>query len=85
MARTVAAHPDDAKKVDAVLARFIASGRPFSANDTRGELTGVFAWLEANVWSQGSRLETDERCRQASGGPLEPAHFKTHLETRYLA
>jgi carboxypeptidase Taq len=63
----------------------IRKTRDLDAEVARGELTGVFAWLEANVWSQGSRLETDELCRQASGGPLEPAHFKTHLETRYLA
>ncbi len=62
----------------------IRKTREVDAEIARGELTGVFAWLEANVWSQGSRFETDELCRQASGGPLDPAHFKTHLETRYL-
>jgi hypothetical protein len=41
MARTVAAHPDDAARVDAVLERFIRGGRPFSANDTRRHLVGV--------------------------------------------
>jgi carboxypeptidase Taq len=50
----------------------------------RGELSGVFDWLKANIWDNASRYETDELCRRASGGPLDPAHFKTHLETRYL-
>jgi carboxypeptidase Taq len=51
----------------------------------RGQLSGVFDWLKANVWENASRYETDELTRRASGNPLDPAHFKTHLETRYLA
>ena len=49
-----------------------------------GELEPVFAWLEQNVWSQGSRWETPELVRRASGEALNPAHFKAHLQTRYL-
>ncbi len=41
MKRTVEAHPDDRARIDAVLSRFIGSGRPFSANDTRPHLSGV--------------------------------------------
>jgi carboxypeptidase Taq len=51
----------------------------------RGELSGVFDWLRANIWNNASRFDTDELCRRASGAPLDPAHFKTHLETRYLS
>ncbi len=54
------------------------------AEIARGELSGVFDWLKTNIWSNASRYETDELTRRASGGPLDPAHFKTHLETRYL-
>jgi carboxypeptidase Taq len=50
----------------------------------RGELGGVFDWLKPNIWDQASRYETDELTRRASGGPLDPAHFKAHLEARYL-
>ncbi len=58
--------------------------RDIDAEVARGELTGVFDWLRTNIWDNASRYETDELCRRASGGPLDPQHFKTHLETRYL-
>jgi len=50
----------------------------------RGELAAVFDWLRDKVWTQGSRWTTDELARRASGEPLNPAHFKAHLEARYL-
>jgi carboxypeptidase Taq len=50
----------------------------------RGELHLVFDWLKANIWNAGSRWTTDELARRASGEPLNPAHFKAHLERRYL-
>lgn len=50
----------------------------------RGELSVVFNWLRERVWSQGSRWTTDELCRLASGEPLNPMHFRRHLESRYL-
>lgn len=49
-----------------------------------GDLSVVFNWLEANIWSQASRWETDELVRRATGETLNPAHFKRHLEHRYL-
>ena len=54
------------------------------AEIARGELSGVFDWLRANIWENASRFPTDELCRRASGAALDPAHFKTHLEARYL-
>ncbi len=54
------------------------------ARIARGELGTVFDWLRANVWSQASRWTTDELVRRASGEPLNPAHFRAHLEQRYL-
>ena len=50
----------------------------------RGELASVFDWLKDRIWSQGSRWETPELVRRASGEALAPAHFRRHLETRYL-
>jgi carboxypeptidase Taq len=50
----------------------------------RGELGTVFDWLRHRIWSQGSRWETIELARRASGEPLNAAHFKRHLESRYL-
>jgi carboxypeptidase Taq len=49
-----------------------------------GNLTPVVEWLGANIWSQASRWETPELVRRASGEALNPAHFREHLETRYL-
>jgi carboxypeptidase Taq len=51
----------------------------------RGDLAVVFDWLRANIWDQASRWSTDELARRASGETLNPAHFKAHLEARYLA
>ena len=50
-----------------------------------GDLAPVFDWLNANIWSQASRWETAELATRASGEPLNPAHFRRHLEQRYLA
>ena len=49
-----------------------------------GDLQPVFDWLRTNIWSQASRWTTDELCVRASGETLNPAHFKAHLEARYL-
>ncbi|WP_374497779.1 carboxypeptidase M32 [Vogesella indigofera] len=49
-----------------------------------GELAPVFDWLDANIWSQASRWETGELVRRATGEALNPAHFRAHLEARYL-
>jgi carboxypeptidase Taq len=50
----------------------------------QGDLAPVFDWLRANIWSQASRWETPELARRASGEGLNPAHFRAHLERRYL-
>ena len=49
-----------------------------------GELKPVFDWLDSRIWSQGSRFETAELARRASGEALNPAHFRAHLQSRYL-
>ncbi|PTU71443.1 carboxypeptidase M32 [Chromobacterium haemolyticum] len=49
-----------------------------------GNLEPIFDWLNANIWCQGSRWGTDELVRRATGETLNPAHFKAHLERRYL-
>jgi carboxypeptidase Taq len=45
----------------------------------------VFGWLQQHIWSQGSIWTTDELAVRASGERLNPAHFKAHLQARYLA
>ncbi|HRP95687.1 MAG TPA: carboxypeptidase M32 [Rhodocyclaceae bacterium] len=53
------------------------------AHIAAGELGPLFDWLDAHVWSQASRWETDALVRRATGTPLDPAHFRRHLATRY--
>ncbi len=50
----------------------------------RGDLAVVFDWLRDNIWLQASRWTTDELALRASGEVLNPAHFRAHLEARYL-
>jgi carboxypeptidase Taq len=50
----------------------------------RGDLSAVFEWLRSNIWQQASRWTTEELAIRASGETLNPAHFKAHLEARYL-
>ncbi|XBV08512.1 carboxypeptidase M32, partial [Chromobacterium phragmitis] len=50
----------------------------------RGELEPVFGWLRENIWSQGSLWRTDELVSRATGEALNPAHYRAHLEARYL-
>jgi carboxypeptidase Taq len=54
------------------------------ARISRGDFAKVFDWLRDNIWTQGSRWTTDELAVRASGEALNPAHFKAHLEARYL-
>ncbi|MGL4603861.1 MAG: carboxypeptidase M32 [Iodobacter sp.] len=50
-----------------------------------GDLEPVFGWFKQNIWSQASQWETGELVRRATGESLNPAHFRAHLEKRYLA
>ena len=49
-----------------------------------GNLAPIFKWLQTNIWQQASRWETPELVRRATGETLNPRHFRTHLEQRYL-
>ncbi len=49
-----------------------------------GNLAPLFGWLQQHIWSQGSIWTTDELALRASGERLNPAHFKAHLQARYL-
>lgn len=55
------------------------------ASIAAGDLNPVFDWLKDHIWRQGSRWETPELSRRASGETLNPAHFRAHLEGRYGA
>jgi carboxypeptidase Taq len=49
-----------------------------------GDFAPVFDWLKVNIWSQASLWETPELVKRASSEALNPAHFRAHLEARYL-
>ncbi|MBI3144126.1 MAG: hypothetical protein HYZ18_02415, partial [Pseudogulbenkiania sp.] len=49
-----------------------------------GNLAPVFDWLEQHIWRQGSRWQTNELVKRATGEALNPAYFRAHLERRYL-
>jgi len=63
----------------------IRKGTPdLDAQIARGRLGTVFDWLRTNIWSVASRYETNTLVERASGSPLDPTHFRQHLERRYL-
>jgi carboxypeptidase Taq len=49
-----------------------------------GDFSVAFDWLRDHIWRQGSRWTTEALAIRASGEPLDAAHFKRHLERRYL-
>jgi len=49
-----------------------------------GDLAVVFDWLRTHIWQSASQWPTDELARRASGETLNPAHFRAHLQQRYL-
>ena len=49
-----------------------------------GDFAPLFGWLHDNIWSQASRWSATELAQRASGEALNTAHFRRHLEARYL-
>lgn len=49
-----------------------------------GDFSPLMRWLRENVHSLGARFATDEILERATGRPLDPTAFKTHLRNRYL-
>eukprot|EP00759_Apiculatamorpha_spiralis_P023753 PhF_6_TR27332/c0_g1_i2/m.40161/K01299/E3.4.17.19; carboxypeptidase Taq len=49
-----------------------------------GDFTEAFQFLKDSIWSKGSLLETAQLIEKATGEDLNPQHFRTHLEKRYL-
>jgi carboxypeptidase Taq len=56
----------------------------FDARVAAGDASQAYDWIRDNIWSQARRWDTAELARRASGEPLNPAHFRRHLESRYL-
>ena len=49
----------------------------------RGELATLDAWLDEQVWSRASLLDTPSLVTRATGKPLGTEAFEAHLEKRY--
>lgn len=49
-----------------------------------GDLSPLVGWLRANVHGKGSLLGFQDLLRAATGKPLDPSDFQTHLASRYL-
>jgi carboxypeptidase Taq len=50
----------------------------------QGDVSLVRAWLKEKVWSRGSLVPTEQLIVEATGEPLTTAHYRRHLENRYL-
>jgi carboxypeptidase Taq len=50
----------------------------------RGDFSALVGWLRDNVHSLGSHHTTPELVKHATGKALDVAHYKAHLETRYV-
>jgi carboxypeptidase Taq len=49
-----------------------------------GQLGPILAKQKEKIWDHGCLYETDELITRATGEKLNPEHFRTHLESRYL-
>lgn len=49
----------------------------------RGEFEGLNAWLRKAIWSRGRSCSLPQMLIDATGEPLNVAHFKRHLTERY--
>jgi carboxypeptidase Taq len=49
-----------------------------------GDFQPLFRWLKTHVHAKGSLLPAKELLTEATGKPLDPKVFKSHLKTRYL-
>ncbi|MBF0251347.1 MAG: carboxypeptidase M32 [Alphaproteobacteria bacterium] len=63
-----------AKRADPVIPDAIA----------KGDFTPLLAWLRASVHAKGCSLGVTDLLTEATGEPLNAAHFKAHLKRRYL-
>ncbi len=50
-----------------------------------GNFRPLFRWLKTNVHAKGSLLTARELLIEATGKPLDPKVFESHLKARYLA
>ena len=49
-----------------------------------GDFSDLLAWLREHVHSWGSYYSTDEIIQRATGLPLDPSFYISHLQSRYM-
>ena len=63
----------------------LEKAQPDLRDDIRkGEFAAINDWRRDNIWSQASNWSTPELLKRATGEPLNPDYFKTHLKNRYI-
>ena len=62
----------------------VAANPDVSEQLGQGDFRALLGWLREHVHGQGSRLSTPELLTRATGRPLDPEAFLTHLRRRYL-
>lgn len=55
------------------------------ASLAQGDLSLLLGWLRREIHSKGSLLGFNDLLRSATGKPLDPMDFQTHLAARYLS
>jgi len=50
----------------------------------KGEVDFVRTWLQKNIWSKGSTMDSQEIIAAATGEGTHPRHFLAHIRARYL-
>jgi carboxypeptidase Taq len=73
-----------AAQYKATMTQTVDIGFDFDMAIQSGDLSPIFQWLSDNIWSQASLHTTDELVKRATGETLNAAHFRKHLEERYL-
>ena len=73
-----------AAQYKATMMNTVDFGCDFDMAIQSGDLNPIFQWLSDNIWSQASLHTTDELVKRATGETLNAAHFRKHLEGRYL-
>lgn len=62
----------------------VAANPDISAGIPVGDFKPLMKWLRDNIHANGSLMPASELLTKATGQPLNPQIFKTHLQQRYL-
>ena len=49
-----------------------------------GDVNFIRTWLQENIWSKGSTMDSQDIIRLATGETTNPDYFLRHIQERYL-